>query len=92
MVRPWSTVCDAPRHNSVHAQVTIGCLGRWYIIEFGISVCLCISLCALSVYLCAMCAVYDYIHYRWYHVICWGVSLIMACIPIKQYGPAGAWW
>ncbi|XP_065185677.1 cyclic AMP receptor-like protein A isoform X2 [Sycon ciliatum] len=28
---------------------------------------------------------------KWYHVICWGVSLIMACIPIKQYGPAGAW-
>ncbi|XP_052783823.1 cyclic AMP receptor-like protein A isoform X2 [Mya arenaria] len=32
--------------------------------------------------------------YEWmYHIVCWGLSLLMACLPFigDHYGPAGAW-
>ena len=32
--------------------------------------------------------------YRYYHVISWGLPLIVACLPFSEdiYGPAGPWW
>lgn len=31
---------------------------------------------------------------RYYHLVSWGIPLIVACLPLinDHYGPAGAWW
>ena len=35
-----------------------------------------------------------FVFHRYYHLVSWGIPLVVACLPFinNHYGPAGAWW